>query len=208
MPNDESSTFLHRVREGGEEALAELFLRYRDRLKRMVHLRMDRRLQGRVDASDVLQEAFMDVAQRGAEFLADPTMPLFLWFRWLTGERLLAIHRRHLGTQKRDVSREISLHRGFMPQATSASLAAQLLGHLTSPTQAVVRAELQIKLQEVLNSMDPIDREVLVLRHFEELSNNETAEVLQIHKAAASNRYKRALKRLKDLLIEIPGLLD
>jgi RNA polymerase sigma-70 factor (ECF subfamily) len=95
-----------------------------------------------------------------------------------------------------------------MPQATSASLAAQLLGHLTSPTQAVVRAELQIKLQEVLNSMDPIDREVLVLRHFEELSNNETAEVLQIHKAAASNRYKRALKRLKDLLIEIPGLLD
>jgi RNA polymerase sigma-70 factor (ECF subfamily) len=83
---------------------------------------------------------------------------------------------------------EVSLHRGPFPQATSASLAAQLLGRLTSPTQAAIRAEIQVRLQEALNSMDPLDREMLVLRHFEELSNNETAAVHGIRKSAASNR--------------------
>ncbi len=199
---------LRQVGEGDEAALTHLFLRYRDRLKRMVRLRLDRRLQGRVDVSDVVQEAYFDVARRAKEYLAKPTMPLFLWLRWLTGERLLKIHRKHLGTQKRNANLEISLHQGSLPQATSASLAAQLLGHLTSPTQAVLRGELQIKLQEVLNAMDPIDREVLVLRHFEELSNNETAAVLDLSKNAASNRYKRALKRLIVILKQIPGFFE
>jgi RNA polymerase sigma-70 factor (ECF subfamily) len=131
---------------------------------------------------------------------------LFLWLRLVTGERLLIIHRRHLGAQMRDAGQEVSLHRGPFPQATSASLAAQLLGRLTSPTQAAIRAEMQVRLQEALNSMDPLDREVLVLRHFEELSNNETAAVLGIRKSAASNRYVRALKRLKEILATMPGL--
>jgi RNA polymerase sigma-70 factor (ECF subfamily) len=210
-PRDDSGTteaLLRRVRAGDEQALAELFALYRDRLRQMVRLRLDRRLQGRIDPSDVLQEAYLDVSRRVAEYLAHPPAPFFLWLRFLTGQRLLAIHRRHLGAQMRDAGQEVSLHRGALPPATSASLAAQLLGRLTSPTQAAARAEMQVRLQEALNAMDPIDREVLVLRHFEELSNNETAAVLGIQKAAASNRYMRALKRLKDILSGMPGFFD
>lgn len=206
MTND-TTQLMQRVSEGDEQALMEVFVQYRERLKRMVRLRIDRRVQQRVDVSDVLQEAYLDVAKRAPEYLEKPDMDLFLWLRWLTGERLLAIHRRHLGAQKRDVAKDIAIHRGAIPHAASASLAAQLLGHLTNPGEAAIRAELQIKLQEVLNDMDEIDREVLVLRHFEELTNNEVSEVLGIHKAAASNRYKRALIRLKDILSRIPGFM-
>ena len=105
----------------------------------------------------------------------------------------------------RDAGQEVSLYRGVLPQASSASLAAPLLGRLTSPTQAAVRAELQIKLQEALDQLDPIDREILTLRHFEDLTNNETAMVLGLQKAAASNRYVRALKRLKVVLAPSRG---
>jgi RNA polymerase sigma-70 factor (ECF subfamily) len=210
MANDSSAPddLLRRAAAGEQQALAELFTHYRERLKRMVRLRLDHRLQGRVDPSDVLQEAYLDLAKRAPEFLARPTLPFFLWLRLLTGQRLLAIHRQHLGTKMRDVGQEVALRHGPLPQANSASLAAQLLGRLTSPSLAAVRAEMQLRLQEALNCMDPIDREVLVLRHFEELTNNETAEVLGLQKAAASNRYVRALKRLRGILQSIPGFAD
>jgi RNA polymerase sigma-70 factor (ECF subfamily) len=210
MPDDsaELEEQLRRLAAGDRQALAELFARYRDRLRHMVKLRLDRRLQGRIDPSDVLQEAYLDVAQRAAEYAARPTMPFFLWLRWLTGQRLLMLHRQHLGTKMRDAGQEVSLYRGALPQASSVSLAAQLLGRMTSPSLAAVRAEMQLQLQEALNSMDPIDREVLTLRHFEELSNGETAAVLGIGKAAASNRYVRALKRLKEVLSSMPGFFD
>ena len=190
------------------EALIALFVRCRDRLRRMVRLRLDRRLLGRVDPSDVLQEAYLDVASRAGEYLANPTMPPFLWLRFLTAQKLMALHRRHLGAQLRDAGREISLHRGAFPQATSVSLAQQFLGRLTSASQAVIRAEMQARLQVLLNGMDPIDREILALRHFEDLTNAETAAVLGLQKSAASNRYIRALKRLKDLLDTFPGALE
>jgi len=206
-PSD-TNDLLARVRAGDQHALAELFNRHRERLRRMVRLRLDRRLQGRVDPSDVLQEAYLDIARRAPEYVANPVMPLYLWLRFLTGQRLLALHRHHLGAQMRDAGCEVSLHGGAIPQATSASLAAQLLGRLTSPTQAAIRAEMQFRLQEVLNGMDPMDREVLVLRHFEELNNGETAAVLGLQKSAASNRYVRALKRLKEILSSIPGFFE
>jgi RNA polymerase sigma-70 factor, ECF subfamily len=200
---------LHRrIERGDESALLELFARHRDRLKRMVKLRLDRRLQGRLDPSDVLQEACIDVVRRAREYLANPSMPVFLWLRWITGQKLLILHRRHLGSKAREVGWEVSLHQGALPQATSVSLAAMLLGRLTSPTRAAQRAELQLRLQEVLNGMDPIDREILTLRHFEELNNNETAQILGISKTAASNRYIRALKRLKDALAGMPGFFS
>lgn len=205
---DEVRELLQRAAAGDQDALAEAFGLFRARLKRMVQLRMDRRLQGRVDASDVLQEAYLDLARRAAEFLTRPALPFFLWLRLLTGQRLLAIHRQHLGTKMRDIGHEVALHHGAMPQATSASLAAQLLGRLSSPSKAAMRAEMQLRLQEALNSMDAIDREVLVLRHFEELSNDETAEVLGLQKAAASNRYVRALKRLRSILRSMPGFSE
>jgi len=196
-----------RVEAGDQPALMELFVRQRDRLRRMVQLRLDRRLQGRIDPSDVLQEATIEIARRAHEYLAKPTMPPFLWLRWITGQKLLILHRRHLGSKMRDAALEVSLRDAAVPRATSVSLAAMLLGRLTSPTSAARRAELLLRVQDALNALDPADREVVTLRHFEELNNNETAEVLGISKTAASNRYIRALKRLKDALAGIEGLL-
>jgi RNA polymerase sigma-70 factor (ECF subfamily) len=191
---------LGRATAADAEALAELFDRYRERLRQMVCLRLDRRLHGRLDPSDVLQETYLDLAKRFPEYAAQPALPFFLWLRWLTGQKLIDLHRHHLGTKMRDAGQEVSLYRGALPQASSESLAAQLLGKLTSPSQAAMRVETQIRVQEAINSMDPMDREVLVLRHFEMLSNEETGKVLGISKKAASNRYVRALERLKEIL--------
>jgi RNA polymerase sigma-70 factor (ECF subfamily) len=183
----------------------ELLARHRQRLRRMVALRLDRRLQGRIDASDVIQEAFVEATTRLPEYLKQPGMPFFLWLRFLTGQKLLELHRHHLGVQARDAGREISLFRGALPEATSAALAAQLLGHLTQPSQAAIRAEMKIRLEEALGAMDTLDRELLALRHFEQLNNSEAAAILGIHKAAASKRYVRALKRLREILDRTPG---
>jgi RNA polymerase sigma-70 factor (ECF subfamily) len=196
---------LEQARTGDQTALNELFGRHRVRLRRMVDLRLDRRLQSRIDASDVIQEAYVDAVRRLDEYLRRPDYPLFLWLRLIVGERLLKLHRYHLGTRMRSAELEVSIYRGALPAATSAALAAQLLGKHTSPTQAAVRAERMLRLQEALNSLDPMDREVLSLRHFEDLSLAETARSLEIQEAAAAKRYIRALKRLKAVLTNLPG---
>jgi RNA polymerase sigma-70 factor, ECF subfamily len=204
----EIDDLLCRARAGDPRALADLFDRYKSRLQHMVRLRLDRRLAGRLDASDVLQEAYLEADRRFAEYVRDPSIPVFLWLRLLVGQKLTDLHRRHLGAKMRDAGMEVLLHRGALPQATSISLAELLLGRLTSPTRAAQRAEMQLRLQEALNRMDPIDREVLVLRHFEELNNAQTAQALGLEKTAVSNRYIRALKRLTEVLGDFPGLFD
>jgi RNA polymerase sigma-70 factor (ECF subfamily) len=196
---------LDRAGRGDPQALTDLFTRYRSRLKRMVRLRLDSRVQGRVDPSDVVQEAYLEVCKKLADYLRAPKLPFFLWLRALTGQKLALAHRQHLGVQARAAGREVSLYRGALPEASSAALAAQLLGKLTSPSQAAMKAELKIRIQEALNSMDAIDREVLTLRHFEHLSNAETALVLGIKESAACNRYVRALERLRGILSGLPG---
>jgi RNA polymerase sigma-70 factor, ECF subfamily len=206
--SDETNDLIARAAAGDEQAAGELFAPCYDRLKKMLRLRMDRRLKGRVDAEDIVQETIITASRRLPDYAANPTMSFYLWLRFLAGQQLIDTMRHHLGVQKRNVDLEVSLHRGALPEATSVSLAAQLLGRLTSPSYAAMRAETQIKVQEVLNEMDPIDREVLVLRHFEHLSNDETAELLQIKRSAASKRYITALKRLKATLQEIPGFAD
>lgn len=195
------------------QQLAAAFTHFRPRLRRMVKLRLDRRLQSRVDPSDVLQEAYLDILGRVARVqeCRDATggeLPLFLWLRLNTLQKLLEFHRRHLGVQARDVRREVTLHKGPLPHASSATLAGYLLGQLTSPSNAAVQAERRFQLQEALNALPLVDREVLALRHFEELSNQEVAEVLGLSKSAASNRYVRALGRLRDALAEIPGFFN
>jgi RNA polymerase sigma-70 factor (ECF subfamily) len=204
----ETTRHLEQARAGDKEALNQLFARHRARLRRMVELRLDRRLLARIDASDVIQEAHIEAVSRLKEYLGEPTYPLFLWLRLIVGERLLKLHRHHLGTQMRDAGLEVSIYRGALPEASSAALAAQLLGKHTSPTQAAVRAERMMRLQEALNSLDAMDREVLSLRHFEELSLAETALSLGIEEPAAAKRYIRALKRLKATLSSMPGGLD
>jgi RNA polymerase sigma-70 factor (ECF subfamily) len=204
----EDRDLLVRLDGGDERAMTELFTRHRERLRRMIRLRLDRRLQGRIDSSDVLQDAYLEVARRAPEYLAQPSMSPFLWIRFLTGQTLQALHRHHLKVHMRDAGQEVSLRRPSAPQANSASLAEMLLGRLTSPTRAARRAEMQLKLQQMLNDMEPLDREVLALRHFEELSNGEVAQLLGLSKTAASNRYIRALERLREMLKAVPGLLD
>jgi RNA polymerase sigma-70 factor (ECF subfamily) len=203
-PN-EVTYLIDRLRAGDRHALAELFHGYRERLRRMVELRMDTRLRSRLDASDVLQEAYLDLAGDLESYRADPKLQPLLWMRLHVGRRLGMLHRRHLGAQLRDAGLEISLYREALPQASSAALASMLLGRHTSPTQAAQRAERMLRVQEALNTLDPIDREVLALKHFEELSRAETAEVLGISPEAAAKRYFRALKRLKEVLASMPG---
>jgi RNA polymerase sigma-70 factor (ECF subfamily) len=201
----ESVDLIERARAGDRQALSTLLARHRDRLRRMVEMRLDTRLQARIDASDVVQEAFVEVVERLEEYLHDPKLPLFLWLRLVVGERLMKLHRHHLGTRMRDAGREVSLFRGALPAASSAALAAQLLGKHTSPTQAVVRAERILRLQEALNSLDPVDREIISLRHFEELTAAEAAQALGITESAVAKRYFRALRRLKEILATMPG---
>src|SRR5215813_10917071 len=191
--------------QGDDCALAVLVERHRDRLERMVRLRLDRRLQGRVDPVDVVQDAYLAVRGKFPQYSADPRLPFFLWLRLEVGQKLVDVHRFHLNTQMRDAGQEVSLHRGALPQVTSLSLAEHLLGKLTTASQAAMRAELKMRVQEALNSMDPHDRKVLILRHFEDLSNAETAQVLGIKPSAAVNRYVRALDRLKDVFQGMPG---
>ena len=156
----------------------------------------------------MLQEAYLDVARRFREYAAGPALPFFLWLRALTGQRLVDLHRQHLGAKMRDAGLEVSLYRGNIPRASSASLAELLLGRLTTASRAAIRAETQLRVQEALNAMDPTDREVLVLRHFEMLSNEETAQVLGLKPSAASNRHIRALKRLKEIMAQLPDFGD
>jgi RNA polymerase sigma-70 factor (ECF subfamily) len=199
---------LQAAQAGDGDALAALVERHRGRLERMVRLRMDRRLQGRVDPADVVQEAYLALRGKFPQYCAAPRLPFFLWLRLEVGQKLVDTHRFHLGAQMRDAGQEVSLHQGALPQVTSLSLAEQLLGKVTTASQAAMRAELKLRVQEALNSMDAHDREVLILRHFEELSNAEAAQVLGIKPSAAVNRYVRALKRLKGVFEGMPGGIE
>ncbi len=187
---------------GEPSDVSALFDRYKERLRRIVRLRLDRRLTGIVDSSGVLEMAREEVERRGGE-LAGPAPGSFLRLRQIVGEVLLRIHQQRLGP---DVRGDISLYRGALPEATSISLAAHLLGKGGGEDdRAAARAEQKIVLQETLNAMDPIDREVLTLRHCEQLSNDETATVLDISPAQASEAYVRALKRISAIMASLPG---
>lgn len=206
--SDYERELIERVVQGDKDALAELFSLNRDRLWRMVNFRMDPRLHGRVDADDILQESWMSAVKRIDHFLADASRSIFVWFRLITSQTMIDVHRRHLGTKKRSAAMEFSINRGWSSDSTSFSLSFHLLGHLTSPTQAALREELSEQLKTALSGMNEVDREVLALRHFEQLSNRETAQILDISDQAASDRYMRALGRLKGVLTALPGFLD
>jgi RNA polymerase sigma-70 factor (ECF subfamily) len=195
---------LERACAGDPQALGALFALHHDRLRRVVQLRLDHRLKGRLDPSDVLQEAFLEATTRFPEYRERPAMPFYLWLRFLTTQRLLILHRQHLQTKARDARRDVPLFRDQLPGASSAELAAHLLGHRTSPSQAAIRAEMKRKLHEALDQMGPLDREILALRHVEQLTNSEAARVLGLRESTASQRYVTALLRVKALLIP-PG---
>jgi RNA polymerase sigma-70 factor (ECF subfamily) len=174
---------------------------YKERLRRTVRLRLDRRLVGLVDSSGVLEQVRAEALRRSGELAGSGRPDPFLWLRRITGQVLAQLHQERFGP---DVRGDISLYRGALPEATSVSLAAHLLGR-RDDDQAAVRAEQKLLLQEALNTMDPLDREVLTLRHCEQLSNDETATVLGIPRSQASEAYIRALKRITLILAALPG---
>jgi RNA polymerase sigma-70 factor (ECF subfamily) len=204
-PTDE---LIARARAGDRSALNELFAKYRDRLRRMVEMRLDWKLQARLDPSDIIQEAYLEVASRIDEYLRNPKLPLFLWLRLVVGEQLINLHRHHLGVQMRDPRREVSLYCEGLPEASSAALAERLLGRETSPAEAAVRAERMLRVQDALNRLEPMDREIISLRHFEQLSRSEAAQALGINEATAAKRHVRALARLKHALADIAHELE
>ena len=172
--------------------------------RRMVSLRLDPRLRRRIDSSDVIQESFLDVTRRLEEYRGAPDMPFFVWVRFLTAQKLLEVHRRHMDAEKRDVRREVA-GPGY-PEATSVSLARALVDSETSPSEALARKEDQERLRSALDRMSEIDREILLLKHFEQLSNEECAAVLELSLSGAISRHVRAVNRLREILRADPDL--
>jgi len=196
---------LARAAAGDAAAWGALLTSHQERLLRMVVFRMDPRLRRRVDAADIVQEAFVQASAHFEDYFRAPTVPLFLWLRGVVSNKLLELHRHHLGTQMRDANRELPIEARRPCDDTSAALCAHLTGGLTRPSVAAVRDEVKARLAEALDAMDAIDREVLALRHFEQLTNAEAAQVLGIQERAAAKRYLRALERLKKILSAMPG---
>ena len=202
---DDLRPLLEKAAAGDADGWRQLVERCQPRLRRMVALRLDPRLRGRVGASDVLQEAYLEASRQLAGYLRDPPLPFYLWLRRLAGARLYKLHRHHLGAQMRAAGREQSIDCGPVPGASSAALAARLLGREERPSEAAQRAERRRRLQQALEQLDPVDREVLALRHFEQLTVPEAARELSISEAAAAKRYLRALGRLREFLVRSPG---
>ena len=205
-PHAAMGDFDQRLREGDLQALAELFSRERDRLWQIIHFRLAEPLRGRLGPDDVLQEAFLAATQRLKHYASGPASSPFIWLRMIVNQTLIDLHRQHLGAQRRDAACEVAIDGLPYGPATSASVAIRLVGQFTSPSRAAARADRLSLVQTAIEQMDPIDREVLVLRHFEDLTNGEVAEALGIEQDAASVRYIRALRRLKSILASVADL--
>ncbi|MCA9048305.1 MAG: sigma-70 family RNA polymerase sigma factor [Planctomycetaceae bacterium] len=205
MVTGNTSQLLLLAAEGNEAAREELFGRHRSRLRRFVAVRLDRRLQGRLDGSDILQDVYLEASRRLTEFQQRRPCSFYLWLRLICAERMVAGLRAHLRAGKRTVAREVAVNAQGVPTVDTDSMVLQLLESGTSPSGVAMQEELRQQVSDVLNRLSAADREILVLRHFEQLTNVEAAEVLNITASTASSRYVRALKRLKQELSSIPG---
>lgn len=195
--SDTSDTnhLLEQVSRGDREAFDRLFARHRAFLRQIVEFRMDRNLRQRVDASDLVQEAHMEAARRLDQYLADPPMSFKLWVRQIAFDRVLMARRKHVEAGKRAVGREYAI-----PDETSVQLVNRLFAAGPSPSQMVLQGELSARVRSALAKLSEADREVLVMRHLEGLSNREIAEAMGIELAAVSKRHGRALLRLRAML--------
>lgn len=197
---DETNTLLQKVQGGDQTAFEELFKRHRAKVQRTIALRMDRRVAARVDASDVVQDAYLEAFKRLPKYLQQQEMPFYLWLCWIAREKVLALHRRHLGAEKRTVTYEAPL----LPCSASATfVSAMVAGHGPSPSQALAKTELAEQLRLALQKLDNDERDLILWRHFEQLSARDTAQLLQISDVAAAKRYLRAMERLRAILAEL-----
>jgi RNA polymerase sigma-70 factor (ECF subfamily) len=195
----DSDVLVERARHGDASARRALLTRHRDQLRRMVAIRMDRRLAARVDPSDVVQEVLAEAAGSLSDYLRERPLPFYPWLRQLASDRLVGLHRKHVGAARRSVMREEPGVRE-LPDDSVADLAGRLIDSASSPSKHLVREELRERVRAALNGLAPMDREVLVLRHLEQLSTEETAAVLGLSRSAVKMRLLRALERLRSLL--------
>lgn len=192
---------------GKPEAVNQLLERHRAALRKLIHLRLDRKIARRVDASDVVQDVLLEANERLQEYLADPCMPFHLWLRHLAKDRMIDMHRRHRGAQRRSLDRERSLAAPQFGDQSSFDLASQLAASELTPAAASIRRELEQRFLTALDQMDEDDRDILLMRHFEQLGNSEAAEALGLSAAAAGMRHLRALRKLRAILGERPSLM-
>ncbi len=193
-------TTIERARAGDPDALFSLFQAHEPHLRRMVEIRLEPALRRRVDAADVVQEAWIAAVEKFPGWCERDALPFHVWLRLVTAETLMRVHRRHLGAHKRDALRESSRITDSRPSVSAVALADQFVTSATTPTQAVERDEVRTLVQAAIEELDDIDREILALRQFEGLSNDEAAAELAIDPSAASKRFLRALLRLRPAL--------
>jgi len=197
--DEQTQKLLERAHGGDQAAFDLLFQRHRAKLRRAIALRMDRRVAARVDASDVLQDTYLEAFTRLPRYLQEQGMPFYLWLRWIAREKVMALHRRHLGAEKRAVAHEVPL----LPADSSAAFVSAIAGRGPSPSQAFAKAELAESLRQALGQLDSDERDLILWRHFEQLSARDTAQLLQISEAAAGKRYIRAIERLRKILMDL-----
>jgi RNA polymerase sigma-70 factor (ECF subfamily) len=195
--NSETDRLLESAARGDALARQELLMRYRQRLRNMIRLRMDRRLAARVDPSDLVQETLVEAVQKLSEYLRHRPLPFYPWLRQLACERLIDLHRRHIQAKKRSVRRE---EPPPLPDESAEQLADQLVARSNSPSSRMRRSELRTRMRVALAHLPEHDRELLVLRHLEQLSTPEIAAILGISEGAFYTRHVRALERLRTLL--------
>jgi RNA polymerase sigma-70 factor (ECF subfamily) len=194
---DDTQQLLASVREGEAGAIDALFDRHREAVRRLINMRMDRALQRRVDASDIVQDVLIEANRRLDDYLANPIMPFHLWLRQMAKDRLIDAHRRHRVAARRSLDREQPLASVVSDEESALDLAGHLADQQLTPAAAATWRELQRRFEEACAQLDPQDQEIVVMRHFEKLSNGEVAEALGLSAQAASMRHLRAMRRLR-----------
>ena len=195
-----TQVLLDRVRDGDEAAINGLLARHREAIKRMINRRMDRVVQHRVDASDIVQDVMLEANRRLGDYLANPTMPFQLWLRHMARDRLIDAHRRHRVAANRSVDREVSLSAGGGDDRSAADGVAGIADRELTPAAAATWHELERRFAAAVEQLEDDDRQIVLLRHFEHLSTADAAAALGLSKPAAGMRYLRAMRRLRVLL--------
>lgn len=204
--NSETQQLLAEAGDGKVEAVNQLMERHRNALRKLVQLRLDRKIARRVDASDIVQDVLLEANERLPQYLANPCMPFHLWLRHLAQDRMIDMHRRHRGAQRRSMDRERSLTAPQFADQSSFDLASQLAASELTPAAASIRRELEQRFLVAMDQLEEEDRDILLMRHFEQLGNSEVAEALGLSAAAAGMRHLRALRKLRAILGERPSL--
>ncbi len=198
--DEKTEQLLDGIREGKDGAADRLLERHRDPLRRMIELRMDQKIKQRVDASDIVQEVMIEANRRLQKYLENPIMPFHLWIRQMARDRIIDAHRRHRGSEKRSVDREKAMVAPGAMDRSTIELAAQLCDAEMTPAEAATMKELQQRFQNAIEELDENDREIVIMRHVEQLTNQDVASALGLSEPAASMRYLRAIRKLRTLL--------